>query len=93
MAELKLLDQKPARKSRETVDPQGSTHSGAFGLFERTLRRFKNGVHGLTLIPFYGIAALCLGIAGTPGVALVQLAFRSTRDWSDWTKIPPLDIP
>jgi acetyltransferase-like isoleucine patch superfamily enzyme len=67
-------DQKPKlikTEKRELLDPQGSAHGGFAGLFETLLRRFKVAVHALTLLPFYAIAAICLGLAGTPGVLLM----------------------
>jgi acetyltransferase-like isoleucine patch superfamily enzyme len=57
-----MLDQREEFKVAE------EGQHGLSGWYERLLRRHRVGVHALTLIPVYLIAALVLGAATTPGV-------------------------
>ncbi|MGK5087738.1 hypothetical protein WDW86_09285 [Bdellovibrionota bacterium FG-2] len=55
---------------QKNLNPQGSSYKGLVGLYESILRRSKRLVHALTILPLYGIAAICLGISAAPGVAI-----------------------
>ncbi len=77
---------------KEILDPQGSSHGGLAGLFETLLRRFKVGVHALTLLPFYVIASICLGLAATPGVLLLDRIWSAVESSPLLVKAPALAI-
>jgi acetyltransferase-like isoleucine patch superfamily enzyme len=72
----------------ESTDPQGSRHGGAAGLFEALLRRFKIAVHAVTLIPFYAIAAIGMGLAATPGIFLFNWIQALTQASSPVIRYP-----
>lgn len=80
----------PAARSKRTenIDPQGSKHGGFFGLFETALRRFKVTVHALTLLPFYVLGSVILGLALTPGVWLFSRVSGWVQHSSDWIRFP-----
>ena len=44
-------------------------HTKSPKFYELALRRFPSAMHILTLIPFYTVCVLCLGISAMPGVA------------------------
>ena len=54
---------------REDVNSLTSSKSGAAGIAERALRRFRGVFHGLLLLPFYAAACVCIGISLTPAIA------------------------
>jgi hypothetical protein len=66
---------------RQTLDPQGTRHSGLSGLFEATLRRFKLATRIIVLLPLYAFAGTLLGTAAAPGVSLFTYALEHTQGW------------
>jgi hypothetical protein len=99
MAEPKL---KPAPRAAETttesapkvtrayVDPLESNRGGIGGAFETLLRRFKNLIHMLMIIPVYLLGCVTLGIAAAPGFWL----YDQLRGWlgepASWIKYPAI---
>jgi acetyltransferase-like isoleucine patch superfamily enzyme len=77
---IKQLHLKDARRKRrlENVDALDSKESGLAWIFEIALRRFRNLMHGLTLVPLYAMAALCLGAALLPGAMIFSWADAAT---------------
>src|SRR5262245_16868998 len=88
MAGFGALKNESRRKRLENTDPQGSSHEGAAGLFEAMLRRFKIAVHAITLIPFYALAAIGMGLAATPGIFLFNWVQRVVADSAAYVKYP-----
>lgn len=62
---------RPIKRHIDT-DPQESDHSGLYGFYERSFRRFKTLGTMLVLLPIYMIGVLCFGISAMPGVALYR---------------------
>lgn len=62
---------------KKYLDPEGSSQGGLIGFFEAVLRKSKALVHALVLIPCYGVAALCLGLAAAPGVYFTIFVWRA----------------
>ena len=66
-----------------TVKEEGQR--GLSGLYERLLRRHKEKVHALTLIPIYFLATLIVSISITPSILLFQflrsLAIHASFLW------------
>ncbi len=81
----------PERKRIDT-DPKHSEHKGLLGLYESLLRRFKESIQILSLLPLYSIAGLCFGIAATPALALVWGCYQLTANFHFAVKIPILAI-
>lgn len=69
-------------KPKIDLDTVESSHRGLKGVFETILRRFKNFVHLMTMMPVYLFACLCLGVCLTPGVALFRVCSEWTQGWS-----------
>lgn len=61
------------------VDPQSSNKTGLAGLLETLLRRFKNLMHLLLVLPFYGLACFVVGLAIAPGL----MVFNLLRTWAN----------
>lgn len=57
---------------RPYTDPMNSHRSGLGGLFETVLRRFKNFVHFVVMIPLYIVGCAIIGTAAAPGVAVAE---------------------
>jgi len=51
------------------------------GLFESLLRRFRNGMFILALIPVYLIGILAMGISATPGLIFFEYVLDFSKDW------------
>lgn len=76
------------QNKRVSLDPQGSAHKGIYGLYESVLRRFKSAVHIATLVPLYGLAASCLGLALFPGISLLSWIWQRTEhDATVWRSL------
>jgi acetyltransferase-like isoleucine patch superfamily enzyme len=63
---------------KEDTDPQGTSHRGFLGWYEKTLRQYKKLVLSLTLILVYLVVSLILGTAVAPAVYVVGHLF----DWA-----------
>lgn len=61
-------------KTRQNVETTESSYKGFAGFFESTLRKFKNIMHALLLLPLYGVMALALGMAVAPALWFFQIA-------------------
>lgn len=75
MAEPKLKD---VKKKREFLDPLHSDRGGLYGWFESVLRRFKNIVHFVLIIPLASSICISLGLAAAPGIAV----YRTITAWA-----------
>lgn len=76
MAEPKLKD--VTKKNREFLDPLHSEHGGLYGFAETVLRRFKNLVHFVLIVPLASSICLSLGLSATPGIAI----YRGIMSWA-----------
>ena len=68
-----------------TVEEEGQ--AGVVGAYERILRRHKEAVHALTLLPIYLLAALVLAAALSPGVGFYDFCAQKAlyhRDFARW---------
>jgi acetyltransferase-like isoleucine patch superfamily enzyme len=72
---------------RENTNPLDSKHRGFFGWYERTLRRHKRFILGLTLLPFYFLVAALLGLAAAPAIYWVQQVFEWAETLSLVTRL------
>lgn len=63
-----------------------SEHKGFKGLFEGLLRRFKHGMHILTMIPVYSFACVVLGVCLTPGITVFRMISEWTATQSTWVQ-------
>jgi len=54
------------------TDPKVSHHSGLVGIYELFLRRFKLLGTMIILLPLYGVAIVCFGLALLPGISLYR---------------------
>lgn len=66
------------------LDTVETKHSGLKGLFEKTLRRFKVAMHAVSMMPIYFFAAVILGVAMAPGVALFRSVSTLTASQPFW---------
>ena len=57
---------------------------GVVGAYERILRRHKEAIHALTLVPVYGLAALTLAVSLVPAVGFYGVCARYFLDTEDW---------
>jgi hypothetical protein len=62
-------------KILENTNPQGSKHKGPRGWYEKLLRKYQRTFLSLTLVVFYLLIAMILGIAAAPGIAIVIYFF------------------
>lgn len=69
---------KAKERQRQELDSKRSEHSGMVGLFENSIRRYKEVSHAAAILPLYAIAVVCLAIALTPPILLVQFVSRGT---------------
>lgn len=60
------------------LESTSSDHKGVKGLFEILLRRFKIGMHVLTMIPIYLFACSVIGLCLVPGI----YCFQMISEWS-----------
>ena len=65
---------------RIDLNSTASEHAGMKGAFERLLRRFKTGMHLITMIPIYLFACLVLGLSLTPSVSLFRFVQNQTQN-------------
>ena len=70
--------EKPSTGSREFVDPLHSDKAGVHGFLEKILRRFKNIVHLVVMVPLAASIFFSLGLAATPGIAI----YRGLTSWA-----------
>ena len=61
-----------AAEKRDYLDPKSSSRGGLGGLLETVLRRFKNAVHFILILPIYVFACAMLGLALAPAVMVFQ---------------------
>jgi acetyltransferase-like isoleucine patch superfamily enzyme len=61
------------KAKRDYLDPKSSARGGLGGLLETMLRRFKNAVHFILIMPIYVFGCSMLGLAIAPGVMVFQL--------------------
>lgn len=68
-------------KNKNLIDLESteSSHKGALGLFEATLRKFKVAGQVLIMLPLYLCTCVIFGIALTPGVTL----FKACQSWTE----------
>jgi len=79
-----MTDHDPNRDSFEVEEPG---QQGVIGAYERILRRHKETLHALTLIPVYALAALTLAVSLVPSVWLYELCARRSmvsQDLGRW---------
>jgi len=65
----------------EDTQPQGSSHRGPRGWYERQLRRYERPVLSGTLILLYLFIATLLGLCAAPGIFLVSQLFEWSNTW------------
>jgi acetyltransferase-like isoleucine patch superfamily enzyme len=68
-------------KNKIDTDPQHSDQKGLVGLYEMGIRRFKTLGSLSLFVPFYCLAALCLGLALLPGVTLYHWSNDSLQSY------------
>lgn len=59
-------------KSKQVLDPQGSSRGGVGGFVESMLRRFKTFLHMLLILPLYVVACTIIGLAVAPGLMMLR---------------------
>lgn len=60
------------KKNREFLDPLHSDRGGVAGHLESFLRRFKNFVHFVLIVPLASSIVLALGLSAVPGIAIYR---------------------
>ena len=76
---MSSTDPKPGRIDVHTTETR---LTGAAGIFESLLRKFKGVTHLLSMIPVYAFFCLLLGTALTPGVLLFQWVLQWSEPFS-----------
>lgn len=79
-------------KKREDLDSTKSSHTGIAGLFERSLRKFKNFMHLACITPIYLITAAVMGISLLPAVYLFAWVQGFTNGWPQMLHFASLGI-
>lgn len=68
-------------RKRLDLNTTDSEHGGLKGLFERLLRRFKVGMHLLTMFPIYLFACVIFGTSLTPAVMFFRFMQNVSSSW------------
>lgn len=71
-------------KHKLDLETTTSEHRGLKGLFEILLRRFKNAMYILTMIPIYIFACFVLGASLTPSVFFFRFIQQLTSQSATW---------
>lgn len=66
------------------LETRVSHHKGLKGIFEVLLRRFKEVMHILIMIPIYFVACLVLGLCFVPGIYVFRTISALTAEHSVW---------
>lgn len=78
-AEEEFHDDGMGIRQKTTLDPLKSHRGGFAGLFETLLRRFKNLLHIVMIVPLYIFGCVVIGLAVAPGAAMVAWTVIETR--------------
>jgi hypothetical protein len=78
-AEEEFHDVYMANRQKTTLDPLNSHRGGLAGAFETLLRRFKNLLHIMMILPLYLFGCIFIGLAVAPGAAMVAWTVIETR--------------
>ncbi len=69
-------------KERQFVDPAQSSRGGVGGFLETMMRRSKNLLHILLVVPLYAIGCTVIGLAVVPAVMVMRAILQLTADSS-----------
>lgn len=75
-------------KPREDTHLKDSAHSGLRGWYERLLRRHERLILTVTLLVFYVLIALLLGLAAAPGIRVALSVIAASTRFSPFLEYP-----
>ena len=81
---LEAVQPPPTKSNREFLDPMSSDRGGFAGLVESILRKFKNFVHLILIVPLSASIVVMLGLAAAPGIATYRFIMSYAAGSSFW---------